>query len=394
METNSKKLNIAMVCDAVTDCTAGSFISTLRFSELLCAQGHKIIFIAAKSPKSPQNDCYKNIKAYRFRSILMPKSEGQYYIAFPTVKEIKKILKEEKIDIVHFFIPLPSGLAAIKAARSLGIKIVAHSHTQPENVFLHLPKLPFIKTLNNLFYSYLYWAYNKADAVIYPTEFAKSFFTKIKPNVKTFVISNGVDIGKYSKTDSTAFFKKFNLPTNTKNILFVGRLHPEKSVDTLVKSVPGILEKQPDIQVWIVGFGHMENELKELAKKLNIDTKISFLGKVSQEDLVMAYSGSDLFVLPSLAELEGMVVLEAMACGQPIVIAKAPNSASAYFVDGNGYLFEPENADDLAKQILKIVSDDNLRAQLAAKSLELSRKYDIRESARRLEEVYYSLLNF
>ena len=158
-----KKLNIAFVCDPITDYTAGSFISTLRFAESLSKKGHKIVFIASKSPKHRKDDYHLDMKIYRFFALLLPKTENKLYISFPTHRQIKKILRDEKIDILLVIIPTPSVLISIQAARSLGIKIVAHSHTQPENIFLHFPKFFGTKTLNQAFYRLLTWLYLKAD---------------------------------------------------------------------------------------------------------------------------------------------------------------------------------------------------------------------------------------
>lgn len=388
----NRKLNIAMVCDAVTDCLAGSFVSTLRFAELLSEQGHKVIFIAAKSPKSPCSNNHKNIRIYRFASVLLPKSEKQYYLAFPTAKEVKKILQEEKIDILHVLIPTPAGIVSMKAVKELGIKVVVHSHTQPENIFLHLPKMFFVSFLNDIFYKYLVWAYNKADAIIYPTEFAKRLMKNLKPGIKSVVISNGVDTVRFKKADMKDFVARFGLDEKKKKLLYVGRLHPEKCVDTLIKSVRYIRNEFPDFQVMIVGFGHLDMKLKELAKKLGADKDVMFLGRVSDEDLPLAFNAADIFVLPSLAELEGMVVLEAMAAGKPLVIADAKNSASIDFVKGNGFLFRPEDEKDLAAQILKLLKNEPLLLEMGEESLRQSRNYDIHECAKKLENLYYSIL--
>jgi len=106
----------------------------------------------------------------------------------------------------------------------------------------------------------------------------------------------------------------------------------------------------------------------------------------------LAYNASDIFVLPSIAELEGMAVLEAMACGKPIIIANSKESASRYFVDNNGFLFEPQNAVDLAEKILTIISNKELREKMGQRSLEISKDYDIGKSVLKLEQLYYSLL--
>ncbi|MCF7836388.1 glycosyltransferase [Candidatus Gracilibacteria bacterium] len=386
-----KRTSIAIVCDPITDYMAGSFVSTLRFSELLVEKGHKIIFIAAKSPRSKDNDKHKNIKVYRFRSVLLPKTEKKFYLALPTVGQLKKIFQAEKIEVVHTIIPTPAAMIAIKAAQALKLKIVVHSHTQPENVFLHLPKVLARDMLSSVFQKYIFWFNQQAHAVIYPTKFAQNLFPPMNLAAQHVVISNGVNLAKFKKTDTKELFKKFQLPRGTLNVLFVGRLHPEKSVDTLIKSIPLVLRRQKNVHFLIVGFGHMDNQLKNLAKKIGVSDQVTFFDEVSNEDLLMAYNVCDIFVLPSLAELEGMVVLEAMACGKPIIIANSINSASTYFVEGNGFLFEPENEKDLARKTLKLLTDAKLRKKMGAVSLKKSRDYDIHHSVAKLEEVYYSV---
>ena len=389
---NREKLNIAFVCDAVTDCVAGSFISTLRFSERLAARGHKVIYIAAKSPRHPTDTTHGAIKAYRFRGFLLPKSEGQLYIAFSNTKKIKRILEDEGIHVVHTVIPTPLSVASTNAARALGIKVVAHSHTQPENLTMHIPNKFIQQPINKYFYRYLSWLYSKADALIYPSEFAKKLMTNIHADIQTHVISNGVETERFAPVATEEFFEKFDIPSKRTIVLYAGRLHPEKSLDTLIRAVPHILEETPDAYFLLAGFGHQDTMLMALARKLGVDRHVKFLGRVSDEEMVMAQHAADIFVLPSLAELEGMVVLEAMAAGKPIVIANSPESASTYFVDGNGLLFEPRDHRDLATQVIRLVNDSELRSEMSARSLQMSKDYDINESVRRLEELYYSLL--
>ena len=142
----------------------------------------------------------------------------------------------------------------------------------------------------------------------------------------------------------------------------------------------------------VVGSGHLRQKLEKLAKDLNVNNYVTFLGLVSEEDKIFAYNACDIFILPSLAELEGMVVLEAMACGKPIIISDAKMSASRFFVDGNGFLFETKNGKHLAEQAMELISSMDLRKKMGEVSLEKSKNYDIHRSADKLEEVYYSVL--
>jgi glycosyltransferase involved in cell wall biosynthesis len=365
-----RPLRIAIVCDAVTDCIAGSFVSTRRFADLLKARGHTILFIASRSPMSPTDDEHNGIKAYRFASILLPKTEGQFYLGFPTFGALRRIFQDERIDVVHSMIPTPAAITATRAARSLSIPVVAHSHTQPDNLFMHLPFFFPIQTLSNLFYRYLNWIYGKAE-----------------------VISNGVDSSVFMRRDPAAFLEKFHIPAGRTRIVFVGRIHPEKSIDTLIRATPFIFKNGIDIQTIIVGFGHMEHSLQKLARELGVADRVTFTGKVDTDDLVSAYSAADLFVMPSLAELEGMAVLEAMACGAPVLIADAPESAARYFVDGNGALFRPGDEKHLAQEATRLLQDPSALSRMRDASLAKSRNYDINVSVARIEDAYRRLLH-
>jgi glycosyltransferase involved in cell wall biosynthesis len=211
-------------------------------------------------------------------------------------------------------------------------------------------------------------------------------------NKHSVVISNGIDTEEFKPTAVGDFYERYAIPRDTVNMLFVGRLFPEKSVDTLIKAVPHIIAKYPKSHFMIAGGGHLRPKLETLVGKLGIWEHVTFLGLVSDEDKLLAYNAGDIFVLPSFAELEGMVVLEAMACSKPIIIADSKMSASRYFVDGNGFLFEAANHRDLAEQALRLIINTDLRREMGEASLEKSKQYDIHQSVNRLEEVYYRAL--
>lgn len=387
-----KKLRIAMICDPIGDYKAGVIVSTTRFAKLLRDKGHHVIFIAAKSKEYPTHDYHHEMKAYRFRSIPLPKSGG-WCLAFPTIGEVKKVLQDEQIDVVHIVLPMSAALITTKAARSLGIKIVAHSHSQPENIFMDASKFarPLLDRTWNM---YLAWLYSKAESIIYPSKLAYDLLDNLTAEEKpSTVISNGINIKDFCPTDVGDFHERFNIPDDAVKMVFVGRLFPEKSVDTLIMAVPHIVAVHPETHIMIVGGGHLRPKLEALVEDLGVQKYVTFLGLVSDEDKLLAYNASDIFVLPSFAELEGMVVLEAMACGKPIIISDAEMSASRHFVDGNGFLFETSNPEDLARQALRLITDIDLRNEMGEASLRKSKQYDIHRSVELLESVYRHAVN-
>ena len=386
-----KKLRVAIVCDPIGDSKAGGIVTAVRLGKLLQARGHTIIFIGAKLKEHRMHHEYEGMKVYRFRSIPLPKSGG-WYTAFPTVRELKQVLRDEHIDVVHIQLPMSAALVAVKAAKSLGIKIVAGSHSQPENLFMDMPK--FLRpVLDRSWNAYLAWLYSKAESIIYPSQMALELLDHLTTEGKpSTVISNGVNVDRYKPVDVGDFHVRFNIPTDTVNLFYVGRLFPEKSLDTLVKAVPAIVAQHPKTHVMIAGRGHMRPKLEKLTDQLGMRKHISFLD-LNDEDKILAYNASDIFVSPSFAELEGMTVLEAMACGKPIIVPNGTMNAARHFVSDNGLLFTPADSADLAAQALTLILDADLRKAMGSASLTKSKLYDIHKSAEKQERVYYDALD-
>ncbi|MBI2176570.1 glycosyltransferase [Candidatus Woesearchaeota archaeon] len=384
-------MNVAIVGDCVTPLMTGASRSTLRFAELLSKRGHKIIIIAARYPGMKNVDLLNGVKTYRFRSVAVPKYGKSLRIFFPTVSELKDILLKEKIHLLHVMVPTPATLMAVMAAKSLGIKIVAHSHTQSQNVLYGIPGFSDSKTLNHILNKYLAWFYKQANIVICPSKFGEALLKKYNQRLKTVVVSNGVDTSKFKKASPRAFLDKYGLSKRAKRILFVGRLHPEKSIETLIRSMPYVLRRLTDVQLDIVSSGYLLKPLKRSSKKLGLEKHVRFFGNIPDKELVMAYNACDVFVLPSLAELEGMVVLEAMSCGKPVIIADSKDSAAADLVEGNGLLFKPEDYKDLSGKILALLQNERMRRKMADVGYRKSKEYDVTKSVKSLEKIYASL---
>lgn len=381
-----------MVCDMIPGQQGGSFISTLRFAELLNSKGHHAIILAAKDSGKPPVQSYNGIPIYQFFSLPVPGSHRFYFYSLPSAREIKNIFVKERIEIVHIMFPSYSCYAAARVAKKMGIPVVAHSHTQPENVTGILPKLLKRPWVDRLVLRYLVWFVKRGRVVITPSELGKAILKSGDAGLNVEILSNGIDMAKFKKMPSQPFLAKYGISEGSKILLFIGRLSREKNAETLVRSIPLVLSKEPRAQLIIIGKGPLLADMRALCDSLRVAKRVSLLERVSDEDLLMAYNACEIYVHPSMVELEGMVVLEAMACGKPILIADSATSASRYFVKENGLLFDPLNPEDLAQKAVMILSDDALSAKMGNNSLLDARKYDIHESVKKLEDIYYSVL--
>ncbi len=384
-------LTIALVCDGIADVVAGSFISTARLGERLQARGHRVVFISSGSREQTLQHVHRGMTIHRLWGVVLPRS-GHLRLAVPFGFMLRRLLRDEQIDIVHVMLPTPLGAVAGRLAKAMGLPLVMHSHTQPDNIFMNGPHFPGRDALTRLFGRYLTWLYRQGDVLVHPSAFSQRQFP-VPGASRHEVISNGVDRRWFRPTAADAFRQRFQLSRGTQHLLYVGRLHPEKNVETLIRAMPMILARRPHTHLLLVGLGYKQPTLQRVAEACAVAAQVTFCGFVPDVDLPAAYNACDLFVLPSLAELEGIAVLEAMACGKPILIADATDSAATDLVEGNGLLFHARDPEHLAAQACRLLSDAPRLRAMGTKSLVNSRAFDINESVAALEAVYYSLLS-
>jgi len=178
-----------------------------------------------------------------------------------------------------------------------------------------------------------------------------------KTDSRFHVIPNGIEF------EDTQTIK--NVELHHPNVIFIGRLTRVKGVDVLIKAIPLVKEVIPNIHLYIIGSGPMENELKEIVKSMRLEENINFLGVVSDLEKFSYLKSADICVLPSFYEPFGIVLLEAMAC-KTAIIASDVGGIPYVLGDGEaGILFKCGDVDDLAKKIILLLSDERKRKELA-----------------------------
>jgi glycosyltransferase involved in cell wall biosynthesis len=184
---------------------------------------------------------------------------------------------------------------------------------------------------------------------------------------------------------------------NKVNLLFVGRLVPYKCADVVIEAI-GKLEPsiQQKIQLTIVGDGQEKGYLEQRVQELNLGETVKFTGWVNQADTAEYYRKADIFCFPSIREFGGAVVLEAMACGLPCIVANYGGIAE-YVTDETGFRIEPISreylTEELTKKIKLLVEDENLRQKMSAKSLERVQEFEWDKKAKKIVEIYEQVLS-
>jgi glycosyltransferase involved in cell wall biosynthesis len=308
------------------------------------------------------------IHIYKLTTLI---SKDPSYIAIPDLNRINHIISKEKPDIIHLQVPTPISLIALWLARYKKIPVVIGIHELPTNISIYSP---FAKNIiNKLVEKILAYGLDKANVSIAPSEFAKRYYKTRSPKSDIRVISNGININcfKYSYSEAILFKSIFlsNVDPNLPIILFVGRIMPDKDLETLIKAIEGV-----DAIVVLVGdiWQSYAKNLYSLAQK-----KIITTGWIPKSILVGAYSVADIFIQPSISELQSLAILEAMSCGLPIIGANYGPIPELVIQDLNGLLFEPHDFLDLREKINFLLNNRTIICKMQNESLKMIQKHSL-----------------
>ena len=310
--------------------------------------------------------------------------------------EVRRILDEFQPDVVHVQVSDPIGLSVVSYARKRGIPVVTTEHNQPEVLTepLRVPKL-IKKPVDAMLSAYFANRQSKSDFVTMPTEKAIKNFIYDKGRefeVPVAAVSNGVDLSHFKPGRAPAeIYAKYNIPSNRPVVLYVGRVDPEKKVGLVVEAFSKMLGTwQGDVLplLLVVGDGVDKNRLIKKVHDIGISEAVRFLGKVLPPDLYELYKVGDVFATASTIETQGIVLIEAAACGLPLIAVDA-GAVSEVCVDGeNGFLCEPGNVDEISAAMLKILSDTDLRDKFSRESVTIASEHNFERTLDKFINIY------
>jgi glycosyltransferase involved in cell wall biosynthesis len=266
------------------------------------------------------------------------------WVALETRAVMSLIEKEDlHFDLIHAHFSWPSGVVAVKLKQSYSVPVVITEHTS--DTFINA-----VKARDKVFVD----TWSKADKIIRVKKSDVSAFGRVNiPLQKIISIPNGYDSKKFHPIDVQKCREVLNLPQDKKLILNVGNLYDEiKGHKYLIEAISKIVTKRKDILCVIVGAGKVRTALERQIRSLGLEDHVMLAGGRPYDEIPLWMNACDVFALPSLRESFGVVQIEAMACGKPVVATKNGGSEEIVTSDDYGLLVEPANPEDLAKKIL------------------------------------------
>jgi glycosyltransferase involved in cell wall biosynthesis len=263
------------------------------------------------------------------RSLPFPFYEG-FRLGAPAVPDAVR-----DVDVLHAHSPFGVGLAGLRLARRTDRPLVASYHTPAAEYAGYLAEGWLMNGVARAGNAYERWFLDRADRVIAPSDTAKAEL-EARGVGPVSVVANGVDIGRFAPTDPAAFRARHDLPAAGERPLvgYTGRHGFEKQLSDLVRAVDGT-----DATLVFGGDGPARKTLE--AQVAGSDADVRFLGFLDREELPAFYSALDVFAFPSPVETQGLVALEAMACGTPVVGVEAGALIETIDENATGYFYDP-----------------------------------------------------
>jgi len=370
----------------------GGAIAQHRLVHELVKRGNEVVIIA---PSFSFKNCVEQDKGstiFRPRGLTLPfyMNNKYHFSPFP-IFQLNKIIKTFKPDVVNVCSPYPIGANAIICGKKYGIPVVGSIHILPENMLSPFLNSRYYNMMNKYSWKYLIYFFNLVDWATTPTKTGADMYIDRGLKTKVTPISNGVNTEVFNPNNNGEYLrKKFNIPKEN-IVLYTGRMSSEKNLDVLVKAIPLVL-KEIDAHFLFCGSGGgYKQKMKKLTETLHVSDNTTFVDFLDWKDYINIYSLGDLFVMPAEAELQSIVTMEAIASGLPAIAVNKGAVPELVSLD-NGLLFDPKNSKQLASNIVKILSDKNLRNTMSKNSLELIKKHSMNYVGCQFEKVYESVL--
>jgi len=359
---------------------SGVVMSIALFRRGLIEAGHDVHIIA------PEYEDYEDEEPgiFRFPALDLPdRLDLSLVIPFktsmtPTVRGIKPAL-------IHSQHPVWMGGLAAAFARDLNLPLVFTFHSRyDEYAQRYVPIAPELAGMvtEDIVGRYL----EKCTHIVAPTPNIRDLILRdYGVDVPVTVVPTPVDLGQYHDLEPQRVRAALGLE-NAELLLYVGRLAEEKNLDFLLRAFARIVATRSQARLLLVGKGPRERRLRRMMRKLGLGERGIFTGPIPHSEVPHYAAAADVFVFPSVAETQGLVLIEAMAAGTPVVAVKSPSSADV-LAEGGGLLV-PAREDAFAEAVLGLLADEPRRRAMGEQAARAARRYSIPAATARLLSVY------
>ena len=320
------------------------------------AAGKELVVVASRTNLQLSDIPIKNFPP--IGEFELPEYELQK-LSFPPILQMLDYIQRERFTEIIISTPGPVGLTALLAAKMLNLQTSGIYHTDFPQYIRILTEDSFLESMA---WRYMQWFYGQLDTVFVNSEdYRQSWIKRGLDPAKLKILPRGLDTDLFHPARrDPAFFEKFGTCNGEVRLLYVGRISREKDLDLLVTAYRRLRNEGLPIQLFVVGHGPYS---EALAKSL---PEAFFTGYLTGTELATAYASADIFVFPSTTDTFGNVILEAQACGVPVIVSDSGGPKELVEDGMNGLITRSRDVDDFTRAIRSLIADAALRERMGS----------------------------
>jgi len=381
-------MRILMVSDVSFPRVNGVSTSIATFRQSLAELGHDSVLIA---PAYGGRTAVPEADVIRVPARPVPRDPEDRLMSARAVRALAPRLAAQGFDVVHVHTPFVAHYAGIALARALGLPVVETYHTFFEEYLHHyVPLLPRVAT------RYLARRLSVSQcrdvaALVVPSAQMLATLRGYGVAARAEVLPTGIDLARFRGGDGARFRAAHGIPPGRPVLVHISRVAHEKNIDFVLEAVARVRARVPDVLLVIAGEGPALGHVRRRAAALGLDGSVLFVGYLARDGALLdCYRAGDLFVFASRTETQGLVLLEALALGVPVVSTAVMGTADV-LRDAKGAVIAPDEVGGFADTVAGVLADPARRARLAAAAPADAAGWSAPAMARRLATLYHSV---
>jgi 1,2-diacylglycerol 3-alpha-glucosyltransferase len=383
-------MRILKVSDVYFPRVNGVSTSIETFRRDLAGLGHEVTLVAPDYAGAGSDQSSPSITRVAARKV--PLDPEDRIMSWSALRDALRRFGPRRFDVVHIHTPFLAHYAALRFAREFKLPVLATYHTLFEE-YLHyyvplLPRAvtgPFARRFSRS-------QCNQLDLIIAPSRAMHDALRSYGIVRRIEILPTGLPQDRYVAGDGAAFRARHGIDANRPLLLFVGRAAHEKNIGFLLQMLVALRRRRPDVLLMIAGEGPALADLRAQAQQLQLGDSVHFMGYFDRGgELNACYRAANLFVFASLTETQGLVLLESMAQGVPVVAIPKMGTVDI-LAPLRGCRHAPLAVEGFATVVDTLLADTDALKALGAEALIYAREWESQRMARRLADLYQSLL--
>lgn len=388
--TGKNVLNIGLFSDSYTPDINGVSVSVATLRTQLERMGHNVYvitpFLHTKLVGTEFDSGILRIPAIKLKQLY------GYRLSRPYSIRALEYIKSMNLDVIHVHTEFSMRILAKAASSLYKIPMVSTYHTMYEDYTHYITKGHLEASSKKVVGWYTKRMLDKKGEVIVPSEKTYKVLKNYGVTKQMQIIPTGIDTQRFAPSNADKeFVKKFLTDNKLKDkfrMIYIGRLAPEKSLETILNAMPAIIAKIPEAFLLVVGYGPSMDAQKELVESLGISGNVLFCGKQPPETIQNYYALGDVFVTASTSETQGITYIEAMAAGLP-VIARYDECLKSVLIEGcTGYTFASDG-EFTEKLLLYYKNSKEKKAEMKFEALAKAAEFSLETFGESILKVYY-----